>query len=710
MNQFYDLPEESDFGWDHNYALWSPNTTATLCKVPWNASYRDIVRFPDRNALNTFINNAGGETINIEEATYIKMGQPIDLDIPFNVANEFNYIRVYNPAQPIPGDKAAYFYYFVTNVEYIAPNNTRFHVQLDVIQTFLYEITFGQSFIERGHIGIAAENAFDEYGRAFLNIPEGIDLGGEYTVAHNWSHNIGSARGGYDYGVIIMSTVDLNSPQPADGSPSFNTATGSMMENLPSGASIYLVDAGNFLTLMQSLSTKPWISQGIISITAIPNDAVERYDLITSVVEVDGMPSGSVHDIMVGSTTNPTMVFADNWRDEALTYIPEQFRHLKKLLTFPYMALEFTTYSGQPIIIKPESWDNPDAMFVELPHLIPGSAKIVFYPVGYNRRSGSTAQEDGMGIRNDAGEFLDHATSISNLPSFSLVNNSYLSYMASNRNSIAFQHSSADWGQQRALTGNQLSYDQASAGMDLTNRLNELNISAQTQNTNLANQTAGFQALQGAGNALVNGFAGKNPVAGAMGVVNAGVGYAITANSNNQSLNISTHLQNSSTNASVANTGYLADTNLQYASFAAKGDYQNTIAGITAKVQDAKLLQPSTSGQVGGDAFNLAKYQWGVDLKLKTLQGSALNQLCGYWMRFGYQMNIWASLPATLQCMTHFTYWKLRESYIISARCPEAFKETIRGIFEKGVTVWVNPADIGSVPMTANMPLGGINL
>jgi len=717
VNEIFDIPETSTFGYDHNYSAWAADSRVTLCQVPWNSSYRDIVRFPNRAALNTYIDTAGGETITIMDAVYLKMNQPIDLDIPFDIANAFNYLRVYNPSQPIvsPGgiSGASYFYYFVTHVEYIASNTTRFNVQLDVIQTFLYETTFGQAFIERGHIGIAADNAFDEYGRAFLNIPEGVDIGGEYTIAHNWSHNVGSARGALDYDVLIMANTALNSVDPGDADkPVLTVAGGSMMENLPSGASIYLVGAGDFLKLIGTLADKPWISQGIMSITAIPNDAVERYDLITGNVEVPGMDTGEVRDVMVGSTTNPTMVFADDWRDIALTYIPEQYRHLKKLLTFPYMALELTTYSGQPVILKPESWDNADAMFVELPHLVPGSAKVVFYPVGYNRRAGATAQEDGMGIRNDAGEFLDAATAITEFPSFSILNNSYIGYMASNRNSIAFQHSSADWSQQRALTGNQLSFDQASAGMDLTNELNRLNINAATQSTNLSNQTAGYQALQGAGNSLLGGMGGgkAGAVGAASGVLNAAMGYAITTNQNNQSLNISTNLQNASTNASVSNAGYMADTNLSYANYASKGDYQNAIAGITAKVQDAKLLQPTTSGQVGGNTFNLAKYQWGVDLKLKTLQGSAMNQLCGYWMRFGYQMNIWSTLPSDLHCMSHFTYWKLRETYVLSARCPEAFKEAIRGIFEKGVTVWRNPADIGAVSLTDNLPVGGITL
>jgi len=38
------------------------------------------------------------------------------------------------------------------------------------------------------------------------------------------------------------------------------------------------------------------------------------------------------------------------------------------------------------------------------------------------------------------------------------------------------------------------------------------------------------------------------------------------------------------------------------------------------------------------------------------------------------------------------------------------FKQAIRGIFEKGVTVWANPADIGTIDIGDNAPLEGVIL
>ena len=718
MSTYFTDPVESTFGHEHNYSAWAPNSKVTICKVPWNASYRDIVRFTNRAALNTYIDNAGGETITIEDSVYLKMSHPLDLDVPFNVANTFNYLRVHNPALPFtsPGGASGPtdFYYFVTGVEFIAGNTTRFNVQLDVWQTFGYEFVFGQSFIERGHIGIAADNAFDDHGRAFLNIPEGMDIGGEYNIIDQYSADIANARatssGNFD--VMIMTTVSLMEPFGTVDEPILNSAKGSGLEKMPNGAEIYTMFSSTFTDLMSALSNKPWVSQGIISITAIPAAADLRYGIDTVPIDVPGVLPGAISKVMPGSLLTGEGDLKTNWRDDVLSKLPAEYRHLKKLLTFPYMLVEMTAYTGTPIVIKPEAWDDDNARVAEIPHLIPGAARIMFVPVGYNRAPGVVSEYDDYGLLNDNGDFLDFATGIMNLPTFSTVNNSFAAFMASNKNSIAFQHQSADWSQQRANMGNSLSFDQASAGMNLTSELNRLNVNAATQSTNLANQTAGFSALQGAGNAVIGGIGGgaAGLAQGALGAANAGVSFAITANNNNQALNINTSQMNASTNANISNAGYMADTNLAYANFAAKGDNQNAIAGIQAKVQDAKMVQPTTSGQIGGDSFNLARYKWGIDLKVKTLQAASLKQVCGYWLRYGYQMNLWGAIPADMQCMTHFTYWKLRETYVASAACPEAFKETIRGIFEKGVTVWRNPADIGNIAMTANLPIGGFTI
>ena len=57
--------------------------------------------------------------------------------------------------------------------------------------------------------------------------------------------------------------------------------------------------------------------------------------------------------------------------------------------------------------------------------------------------------------------------------------------------------------------------------------------------------------------------------------------------------------------------------------------------------------------------------------------------------------------------MNKFTYWQLQATYL-TGQISEEFKNTIRGIFEKGVTVWNNPNDIGmDTANTTNTPIMG---
>lgn len=708
MNQINTLPSEKNFGLDFNYAVWTAGTTVMLANVPWNSDYRDIVRFDNmQTGLNAYLENQAGATVTIPNMTYAKPGLPVRINIPFNAAYKYNYLRAVNPAQPISGDESRSFYYFINDVRYVAPNTTELILQLDVFQTFAYSMVFGNCYIERGHIGIANQNAFSGYGRDYLTVPEGLDVGGEYRVQKRWTDKMGTARKSIQpfegsYTVMVVSTTKLEGDHGTVAAPVLNSARGSMMENLPNGAEIYTFSELNFQLFMDEFSDKPWVTQGIISITVIPNG----FELQGTPVDLSGI---SATKMTSGDIGHRYSVLENNWRDNISL---GRYANLKKFLTFPYTVVEVTTYNGTPIVLKPESWQTPHIELHSLGHFAPPNPRVVIVPYRYNAGD-APAENDAYGeLVNDGAEFLDMSTGIFNFPTFALVNNGYISYMAANANSIAFQHQSADWSQQRALAGNATSYDQATQGIATSQELNRLGVNAGINQAEIQNQTAVLQALRGAGAGLVGGASmGPAGIAGAgLGALSNAVGTAVDINARNQSVTVSTNLANAQNRAQTGNQGYVRDTNRDLADWAARGDYANAIASINAKVQDAKLTQPTTAGQVGGDAFNLAVHRWGTDVKVKMLSPAAMRAVGEYWLRYGYAVNQFGRLPGDLAVMSKFTYWKLRETYISSGPCPEQFKQTVRGIFEKGVTVWKNPNDIGNIDIADNTPLSGVTL
>ena len=712
MSQIQELPGQRNFGYGFNYAVWSANTTVTLANVPWNSDYRDIVRFDNQAGLDAYIDTGSGPVLATTGVTYAAMGRPVRLQIPFERANTFNYLRAYNPAQPITGgDTGRAYYYFITGVNYIAPDTTEFIIQLDVWQSFGYGVKFGNCFIERGHVGIANELSFTNYGRDYLTTPEGFDLGSEYMITKQYSLTVGSARfdmpsvpGQKDYAILVASSTALNEDAGTVDAPKLTSAKGSKMENLPNGAEIYLFNSlDHFKLFMEGMKDKPWVTQGIMSIQAVPR--MQRYGVSLSSTTIAGdVPVDVINE---GTLSNVKTGIGSAWRSQLDL---GRYWRLNKFATYPYMVIEMTSYTGTPLVLKPEAWQDADLSVVEVPHFAPPNARLAFYPYRYNANDASPMTSDVDGVINDGGEFLNLVTGIINFPSFSVVNNGYMQFMASNMNGIAYQHTSADWSQQRALQGASTAYDQAGksigTGVDVANQ----GINAASMQTKLSMDTMRSQGYQAAGNALVGGLKNLDPFGFAQGVANAGVSYAINANQANQGNTIATGLTAANAASVAGNAAYMQDTNRSLAQFGANGDYQNAIAGINAKVQDAKLTQPTTAGQVGGDAFNLAAYKWGVDLKIKMLQPGVMNAIGEFWLRYGYAVNRFGKMPANFMVMEKFTYWKLKETYITHSECPETFKQTLRGMFEKGVTVWKNPGDIGNIDTADNAPLTGITL
>jgi hypothetical protein len=713
-----------DANHEFSFDMWTPGTTVSLHRVAWNADYRDIVKFKDHKELDKYLfrESEATQTIVFDRMSYARVGEPIRIPLPFNNAYTYNYIRVHNAVQPI-GERPGYgdgngrtFYYFIQDMRRAAPNTTEIFVQLDVWQSFFPYVTFNSAYIERGHVGIADESSHSKAAINQLCEPEGLDLGNDYTVSGVWSKHIANLKSQpgdnyYDsYGVIVYSTVKLEEDWGTLDNPKLKSATGNTMEGLPNGMAAYYFDSvSSYITFTQKLQDFPWISQGISAVYMVPSELVKTENCAT-VDKFDGcyIPSQTAIEKFV------TFTLVDN----VLDGMPQSFqngcfRYLTKFLTYPYTYIEVTTNTGTPIVLKPERMNELSTFNVNrtLPvkmtmacHVAQPSPRIVFHPTDYNV---NTYIKHNY---HDSGEALAMTTGVNNLPMFSVTNNSYLAFMASNAHSIAYQHDSANWSQQKALTANQLGYDQSSAGLDLQQSLTNMAVASSQAQLGVRSQAA----YQGMGVGMIGDLAsavGTNPGAGIGSALTRGVSTGISVNADTQSTAIANDLAQSQTSARVSTGQYMRDSNKTYADYAAKGDYANTIGAINARVQDSKLTQPTVSGQVGGEAFLLATTGMHIQARLKTLSPGTMAMIGGYWLRYGYAVNRYTNqLPRDLQCMSTFTYWKLRELYLSASWCPENYKQTIRGIFEKGVTVWHDPSAIGITILENNEPIYGYYL
>lgn len=761
------------FGYGFNYNLWTAATTISITNVPWNNDYRDICEFPTPLglSLDQYIDSNEVANIDFPNVSYIKIDRnQVILNTPYNKAMRFNYMRVSNPVQPIPGgDFAKSYYYFINNIRELGPNATLFTLQLDVWNSFYGEFSFGQCFVERGHLGIANTNAFDNFGRDYLTVPEGLNVGGEYQIISrakeeiihvsqkHFSDPLATINGNAlppahgttidSPSVLVISTTDLTADPGAaptlanpDNVPNLVTAKGMIVEGLPSGADMWVFDdLVDFNDWMQNNQDTPWVTQGVTSVTLIP--AIARYDPTfwsrASTEPFNDLISNG-HGAGYDNFINAPRITAlkPNWRqaDDIINAIPERYRGLLKLFTYPYMTIELTTWSGKALSIKPESWNDPDATVVEKATFIAPNARIVFVPRRYNAVAGSTLDNSSSDIPqhpeyvvpdgwtdsgDDGGEYLDFTTMIDNFPTFPLVNNGQLGYLASNFASLSYQGLQAEWTQAKALRGNQVSYDQNNRGIQTTQNSNALTragnqSAAASQNLQLTQA----QAAAGAGGDIIalgqaatgatNGSIGLSGVVGAVGnQVMGAIQTGIQTDTNNRNAGIANSVNLGQTNAATGQSAYVNDTNKGLADWAANGDYSTAIAGINAQVQGASMIQPTMSGQQGGDTFNLSQQNMEINLRFKMIDPNSLRIVGDYFLRYGYSIGRFIQFPGYM-VMSKFTYWKLQETYINSASIPEGFKQIIRGIFEKGVTVWADPNYIGNTDLADNQPKEGV--
>ena len=701
MNQINSGPNQYDFGLDFDYSVWPIDTVVELINVPWNNDYRDIVKFASKSARDAWMSGRTSSGIKITQLSYVRANEPVRIDVPFNRAIKYNYLRVTNPIQPIPNDEAKAFFYFILDVRYIAPFTTELVIQLDVWQTYGYDITFGNCYVERSHIGIANKNQLDNFGRDYLTTPEGLNLGTDLVIRNDAVKTVDH------YGTVIaVSTVDLVASGGTVEDPKLVTATSAVGGPIATGAAYYAwKNSANFYNWMTENADKPWITQGIMSVMVVP-----RFEEFYSVT----IPNSKVPHKLRYASGNPitTMLGSANWRETlGLSHLPNKFKKLKKFLTSPYAIFELTTFSGNPIIIKPELWATNNPNIVETISVLMPNAKHVIWPKNYN----SATPSDSF----DYGEKLDFATSYPDFPKSAVVNDGAINWLASNTNTVAYQRESADWAQQRALASAQASYDIATGAMNTAQTATDIGISSDIAQTNinqdlLRNQTA-VNAISGVAGGATGGITmgGVGIGAGTVGGAISGIGNVANAGYQIAAGNESLALRNSVAQQSVDNanrqTGLIRDTNKNLADWSARGDYANAIAAVNAKVQDAQMIQPTVSGQAGGAQYNILNDGWNIHLRFKTIDNAYIEVIGNYWLRYGYAIQRFIKLPASLMVMSKFTYWKLSETYITASLAPEGFKQAIRGIFEKGVTVWANPSDIGNIDIADNTPLGGIS-
>ena len=696
---------------------WPVGTEVTLMQVPWDANYRDIVIWDNVQQRNDYLDAQAisGTGWRSKRFSYCRPNEPISVPVPYSAAYKYNYVVVQNPMQPVDGEEQPLkLCYFILSTDYVAPGTTQLTLQLDVIQTYQFGVRLGSMFVERGHMGVSnavfkdgVHNLQGQYLRKYLNVPEGLDIGDSYVMAnHEWYPLTDAVTG--DIGkIIIISSADLAADPGTVDNPNLNVADGQEADGIPSGCNVYSMDLSTFKAVLNAMKEKSWVAQCIQSVSTFPAR------LLSAGVDVELFGNSGVTMQFIGETDTlelPLKTYATtgNIYQQLSNGVPDGYHDLYKAYTYPYSVIELTAYNGNSVFVKPELvYGNTLALTVIGCAVAPFARIGVFptnygyafeggQPVNHNRYSWCGFDgSDHTGVI-PSGDFLDSCLWLADFPQFSIVNSNYITYLASTAHTRAYQYESAGWQNAKSNAASDLAYTQAmnQTALNEANRYDQGPIGA-PQIANYAGQAIG--AIEGGLNRLTG-----QPAVSSNEVTLAGAAnYLAQRQTGNLAFNATQDLSRQ-----------VAGQNLDYAKYAARGDYANQIAAINATVQDAALQAPSTVGQMGGQGFMWKNGLVGFAVNYKTAGGAAMRTVCDFWARYGYKIqrfyNFENANMSALKVMNHFSYWKVSETYITCAKANEAEKDAIRGVLEKGVTVWGNPSEIGNIAPVENAPLYNI--
>lgn len=696
---------------------WPVGTEVTLMQVPWDANYRDIVIWDDVQQRNAYLDAQAisGTGWRSKRFSYCRPNEPISVPVPYSAAYKYNYVVVQNPMQPVDGEEQPLkLCYFILSTDYVAPGTTQLTLQLDVIQTYQFGVCLGNMFVERGHMGVSnavfkngVHNLQGEYLRKYLNVPEGLDIGDSYVMAnHEWYPLTDAST--FDIGkIIIISSADLAADPGTVDNPNLNVADGQNADGIPSGCNVYSMNLSTFKAVLNAMKEKSWVAQCIQSVSTFPAR------LLSAGTDVQLFGNSGITMQFLGETDTlelPLKTYATtgNIYQQLSNGVPDGYHDLYKAYTYPYSVIELTAYNGNSVFVKPELVYGNTLALTVIGCAVAPFARIGVFPTNYGQ-----AFEGGQPVNYNqytwhgfdgsdhtgvipSGDFLDSCLWLADFPQFSIVNSNYITYLASTAHTRAYQYESAGWQNAKSNAASDLAYTQAmnQTALNEANRYDQGPIGA-PQIANYAGQAMG--AIESGLNRLTG-----QPAVSSNEVTLAGAAnYLAQRQTGNLAFNATQDLSRQ-----------VAGQNLDYAKYAARGDYANQIAAINATVQDAALQAPSTVGQMGGQGFMWKNGLVGFAVNYKTAGGAAMRTVCDFWARYGYKIQRFynfenAKMPA-LKVMSHFSYWKVSETYITCAKANEAEKDAIRGVLEKGVTVWGNPSEIGNISPVENAPLYNI--
>lgn len=366
------------------YSSVAPNTTLYICRgVPLPSNYSDTLTFATPQAqLDYFAGKVKYTVNNLSPATLQK-----PLAVPYVADNLYdcNYIVFQNQ-----NFDSKYFFCFITRVQYINLSTSLIYFEVDVMQTYYFNMIVQPCLVEREHSNTDTPGA--------NTLGESLPLG-EYV-----RHSRTRAQ------VLNTTAVQVSSPANVNQGEKYNELTGGIF----SGLMQHFFPVSKNVASALSDFLQGYVNQGkegdIVAIQMVPGDFITKRG--------DKSPK-----------TKTVSVVREQSNIDG--YTPKN----KKLLQYPYIYLEVDNTQGQTGVYKFEHFSGTECEFKILGMTNGDSPTLVMYPLNY----------DGM-----ANNVMEQVT-LGGFPQCAWAGDAYKVYLANNSIKEAYHTVSAVGGAVAAI-------------------------------------------------------------------------------------------------------------------------------------------------------------------------------------------------------------------------------------------------------------------
>lgn len=128
-------------------ANFAPAGIIRIGRVPFDNSYKHTMTFANASSQASYFSSVCSQALEDGSYTYVRMNNSIKVAFNAERLYTYNYVMYKNRNY---GDK--WFYAFITAVNYINERTTELVLELDVMQTWYFDYTLEECFVEREHV------------------------------------------------------------------------------------------------------------------------------------------------------------------------------------------------------------------------------------------------------------------------------------------------------------------------------------------------------------------------------------------------------------------------------------------------------------------------------------------------------------------------------------------------------------------------------